>query len=63
MKKKQQDLISGTGDRVLTLTKERIPFAKLDKISDEIGKSFLNTPDAGFQINREIMAGNKKSRA
>jgi 3-methyladenine DNA glycosylase AlkD len=50
VKENQQDLIDATVDRILTLSEERVPFAKLDKISHEISKSFLDTPDTGFRL-------------
>jgi 3-methyladenine DNA glycosylase AlkD len=50
MKINQQELINATIERVLTLSEERAPFAKLDKISHEIGKSFIDTPETGFKL-------------
>ncbi len=37
-------------NRVVNLTEEKIPFAKLDKISYEIGKSLLGIPKDGFEL-------------
>lgn len=54
MKVEGKGMIDETRNRVVNLSEEKIPFAKLDKISYEIGKSFLDTPEDGFELVKRL---------